>query len=124
MFGNPVAEEIDVPTAQAMWRADDTIIDVRLPEEYARGHIAGAVNVPLRELLVRERGLPDGQVITVCSTGVRSLRGATTLAGAGRTAYSVRGGTKAWSAAGLPTVTGSEPGLRRKRPLWRRLLGR
>ena len=40
------AERIDVVTAHEMWRAGDTVIDVRTADEYARGHIAGALNVP------------------------------------------------------------------------------
>lgn len=28
---------------------DDTILDVRTPEEYNSGHIPGAINVPLKE---------------------------------------------------------------------------
>jgi hypothetical protein len=35
----------------------------------------------------------------------------------GRTAVSLRGGTKAWAAAGLPIATGAEPGPRRRRGL-------
>ncbi|NED97666.1 rhodanese-like domain-containing protein [Phytoactinopolyspora alkaliphila] len=107
-----------------MWMAGDLIVDVRSPEEFAAGHVAGAVNIPLRELAVREGELPRGQVVTVCSTGIRSLRGATALARTGRTSFSLRGGTKAWAAAGHPVVTGAEPGRRRTRSLWRRLLRR
>ncbi|AYY15124.1 rhodanese-like domain-containing protein [Actinobacteria bacterium YIM 96077] len=107
-----------------MWRAGDLVIDVRLPEEYASGHIAGAINIPLRELPTRLRDLPAGQVITVCSTGIRSRRGAETVARLGRTAFTVRGGTKAWTAAGYPIATGPEPGMRRRHSFWRRLASR
>jgi hypothetical protein len=48
----------------------------------------------------------------VCSMGGRSRQGAERLARLGRSALSLRGGTKAWVAAGLPVVTGSEPGDR------------
>jgi rhodanese-related sulfurtransferase len=44
------AERIDLTTARQMWRAGDTSIDVRSPDEYAGGHIAGAVNVPIDTL--------------------------------------------------------------------------
>ncbi|NEE00913.1 rhodanese-like domain-containing protein [Phytoactinopolyspora halotolerans] len=106
-----------------MWQAGDLMVDVRLPEEYAAGHIAGAVNIPIRDLPVRQSELPGGQIITVCSTGNRSRRAATTLAALGRTSCSLRGGTKAWAAAGHPVVAGPEPGERRRRPFWRRLTG-
>jgi rhodanese-related sulfurtransferase len=109
------AERIDVQTAREMWRAGDVIIDVRSAEEYALGHIAGAVNVPLETLPLAERGLPDGPIITACSMGTRAGRAAELLDLAGRTAFSIIGGTKAWQAAGLPVLPGPEPGKRRKR---------
>lgn len=43
------------------------IIDVRPPEEFARGHIPGAVSLPLAELRQRMDELPDGRdVIAYC----------------------------------------------------------
>lgn len=119
-----IVEEVDLPTAYAMWEAGDLIVDVRTRAEYAAGHIAGAVNVPLRELTARERELPAGQVVAVCSMGYRSLRGAHALARLGRTAFSLRGGTKAWAAAGHPVVRDLDPGSRRRPGAWQRLLGR
>jgi rhodanese-related sulfurtransferase len=107
------AERIDVPTAHAMWRAGDTVIDVRSPEEYAHGHIAGALNVPIETLPLAARDLPPGPVITACSMGGRAGRAAELLALAGTTAFSVAGGTKAWQAAGLPVRSGPQPGRRR-----------
>ncbi len=106
------AEVIDVATAREMWRLGDLVVDVRTPDEYALGHITGAVNVPVDMLPAAERQLPPGPVITACSTGVRGRRAATLLALAGRTAFAIRGGTKAWQAAGLPVVPGDRPGRR------------
>jgi rhodanese-related sulfurtransferase len=95
-----------------MQRAGDMIIDVRTSEEYAAGHIAGAINIPIGTLAVAL--LPPGQVITTCSMGGRGGRAADLLDRAGRTAFSLDGGTKAWAAAGLPIVTGVEPTRRAK----------
>lgn len=102
-----VAERVDVRTAYAMQDAGDTIIDVRRPEEYASGHIAGALNIPIEELTVDR--LPPGQVLTTCSLGGRGGRAADLLALAGVAAFSIDGGTKAWAAAGLPVVRGQLP---------------
>jgi rhodanese-related sulfurtransferase len=121
MVDQPAAEVIGVPTAHAMWQTGDQIVDVRSPEEYAAGHIAGAINVPLRDLPVQQHHLPPGQIVTVCSTGVRSLRGAEMLTRPGRTAFSLKGGTKAWAAAGHPVTTGAAPGPRRRPSWWQRL---
>jgi rhodanese-related sulfurtransferase len=107
------AERIDVATAHAMWRAGDTVIDVRTPDEYARGHIAGALNVPIGMVAYAARDLPGGPIITACSLGGRAGRAAELLDLAGRTAFSIAGGTKAWQAAGLPVRSGPDPGKRR-----------
>ncbi|MDZ4234002.1 MAG: rhodanese-like domain-containing protein, partial [Dietzia sp.] len=44
-----------------------TLIDVRGEDEYAQGHIAGAVNLPLDQLAERIKGeLPDKGALVVC----------------------------------------------------------
>lgn len=128
----PAAEEVDLTVARALWAAGDPVVDVRTPQEYAAGHVAGALNVPLDRLPFALDTLPPGQVLTVCSLGNRSRQGAERLARLGRPAVSLRGGTKAWAAAGLPTHTGPDPGERARtrgprpwrhrgrRPWWRR----
>jgi rhodanese-related sulfurtransferase len=108
----PAAEDVDVSVAHALWVAGDLVVDVRTPDEYASGHIAGAVNVPLDAIAFRIEQLSPGQVLTVCSMGNRSRRAAERFARLGRPAMSLRGGTKAWAAAGLPVVAGPEPGER------------
>ncbi|MEQ4205055.1 rhodanese-like domain-containing protein [Actinopolymorpha sp. B17G11] len=110
----PGAEEVDVQVAQELWAAGDPVVDVRTEREYAAGHIAGALNVPLDRLAFELDALPPGQVLTVCSMGNRSRHGADRLVRLGRTALSLRGGTKAWAAAGLPIAAGTEPGPRRR----------
>ena len=114
--GDVPAERIDVATAREMWRAGDTVIDVRTPEEYARGHIAGAVNVPIDTLPGAIRRLGTGPVVTACTYGGRARRAAELLALAGRTAFAITGGTAAWRAAGLPVHVGTEPGRPRRFP--------
>lgn len=109
------AERVDVPVAREIWRAGDTVIDVRTPDEYATGHLPGAINVPIDRLAFDVRNLPAGQVLTVCSMGNRSWRAAQLLAAVGREALSLTGGTKAWAAAGLPLHRGREPVADRRR---------
>ncbi|GAB3414751.1 rhodanese-like domain-containing protein [Flindersiella endophytica] len=107
------AEEIDVAAAHSMWRLGDVFVDVRSAEEYAAGHIPGALNIPLDKLAFRLEELPEhSQVVTVCSMGNRSMRGAEKLARLERAALSLRGGTKAWAAAGHPVETGGVSGER------------
>ena len=119
------AEEIDVGTAHAMWKLGDPFVDVRTAEEYAAGHIPGALNVPVDRIAFRLDELPAGQIVTVCSMGNRSRRAADKLARLERTALSLRGGTKAWAAAGYPIETGAAPEPVRSpgflRGIWARL---
>jgi MFS family permease len=75
------------------------IIDVRSPDEFAAGHVAGAVNVPLDSLAAQTAALPKAAVlVTVCGKGGgRSERAASELRALGRSsARSLCGGTQAW----------------------------
>lgn len=60
------------------------IVDVRTPEEYATGAIAGAVNLPIDTLPARLGELDrDRTVIVYCASGMRSARATKILEGAG-----------------------------------------
>lgn len=81
-----------------------TVIDVREPAEYRKGHIPQAQLMPLR--VVRQQGinLPTGQpVVVVCRIGRRSRLAANILRDMGFIEiYNLQGGTLAWEAAGYP----------------------
>lgn len=78
-----------------------TLIDVRSAEDYAAGHVPGAVNVPLDDVLADPaRSYGDGPVHVVCQSGKRSMKAATAMNEAGIPAVSVAGGTSAWSESG------------------------
>ena len=99
---SPHVPEIDV---DALVAAERTLtVDVREPEEYAHGHVPGAVNVPQAELATRLAELPrDRALAIICQSGGRSLRSAQFLSQAGfERVASVSGGTAAWEAAGKP----------------------
>ncbi|MBD0693044.1 rhodanese-like domain-containing protein [Streptomyces sp. CBMA123] len=92
-----------------------TLIDVRSPGEYARGHIPGARNIPLDQL---DRALPalrtaagKNELAVVCAAGQRARSACAQLADAGITALVVTGGTNAWTGAGHPVdqVAGARP---------------
>ena len=44
---------------------DWLVVDVRQPDEYAAGHITGAINLPLDELLQNLRKLPDSKTAPI-----------------------------------------------------------
>ncbi|GAC1326650.1 MAG: hypothetical protein NVSMB13_11980 [Mycobacteriales bacterium] len=90
--------------------AGGLIVDVREPEEYEAGHVAGAISMPLGVVPLRAHELTKGQpVYLVCQGGGRSFQAAQTLDRAGYDARSVAGGTGAWLSAGKPVVTGRSP---------------
>ena len=86
------------------------VVDVREPGEYVGGHVPGANLVPMGHLSSRLHELPKGRPIyLICATGNRSLAMTNFLMRAGYDAYSVTGGTGAWTRAGHPIVLGSRP---------------
>ena len=77
------------------------VVDVRSPDEYAAGHVDGAINLPLDTLAARVSELPQGAtLITVCGKGGgRSESAAAQLRASGfASARSLCGGTEAWRA--------------------------
>lgn len=86
-----------------------TLIDVRTPEEYAAGHLEGAVNMDLEggQFSAEIAGLPkDAAYMVYCHSGRRSALAAQAMSDAGFTDVYDLGGIAAWQAAGLPVVTG------------------
>ena len=78
------------------------IIDVREPEEYAGGHLPGAVNIPLADLtLIPE--LTASPLVVVCASGGRSVRAAALLEEAGHPEVAnLLGGTFGWMQENRP----------------------
>lgn len=102
---------LDIPTVQVAdlpdpLPADLVVLDVREPHEWAEGHIAGAIHVPLSSVPSHE-GLLDPSVATVvvCHLGGRSARATAWLASQGHDVVNLAGGMEAWQAAGRPVVT-------------------
>ena len=82
-----------------------TVIDVRPPEEYAQGHIAGALNVPLDKLKRRLKELPrDREIVAYCRGPwcVLSYEAVARLRKAGIEARRLEDGLPEWRRAGLP----------------------
>lgn len=66
-------KQVNVDKVRGLVEADNIIIDVRETYEYMRGHIKGAVNIPLSELRDRLNEIPkDKPVYLHCRTGQRS----------------------------------------------------
>ena len=81
-------------------KEEDFVLDVRTPQEYAAGHIAGSVNIPLDELRERMGELPKDTTITVtCAVGLRGYIAARILAGHGFKALDLTGGYRMYATA-------------------------
>jgi phage shock protein E len=83
------------------------LIDVRTPEEFAQGHIAGAVNLPLQDFDPKAVPHEAGkQTVLYCRSGRRSEAAATQMVAAGQAAVHLGGGIAAWEKAGRPVTPG------------------
>jgi rhodanese-related sulfurtransferase len=87
------------------------LLDVREPDEFVRGHVRGAINVPQADLATRLDEIPrDRPILTICQSGSRSVRSAQFLKQQGYVnVASIVGGTAAWRAAGRPVETTGTP---------------
>lgn len=82
-----------------------TVVDVRSANEWAGGHIPGAVHIPLGYLAERCRTLPVTKpLVTQCQSGGRSAIAASLLERLGFSGViNLEGGYAAWAAAELPS---------------------
>lgn len=101
--------DVDAKAANALIAEEGVfLLDVRQPEEYAAGHIAGAKLIPLGELLTRRDEIESAKpakLLIVCRGGVRSAKACLLLGAAGFTSpLNLAGGVHAWQKAGLPYV--------------------
>ncbi len=88
---------------EAAHAAGAAVLDVRNPDEYVAGHVAGAVLIPLGELAARQDEIPAGDPLyVICAVGGRSLTATKALVEAGYRAVSVAGGTNGWIERGGP----------------------
>ncbi|RBM18635.1 ArsR family transcriptional regulator [Prauserella sp. PE36] len=85
-----------------------TVIDVRPREEYAAGHIPGAVSIPLEDLAERLAELPlDQEIVAYCRGAycVFAHDAVRLLIAAGRPARRLADGMLEWRLADLPVAT-------------------
>ncbi|MCG8426457.1 MAG: metalloregulator ArsR/SmtB family transcription factor [Chromatiales bacterium] len=104
-----VKDELEpVPALQLLERARAgvvTVLDVRPPEEYAAGHLPGAINVPLDELERRLDELDPAQEVVAYCRGphcVLAFDAVARLREKGRAARRMAGGLPEWKLNGLP----------------------
>ena len=97
-----------VPARDVLERARQglvVVLDVRPPEEYAAGHLPGAVNIPLKELEQRLASLPKRKEVVAYCRGpycAMSFEAVAKLRKRGIKARRLEDGFPEWKAAGLP----------------------
>lgn len=87
-----------------------TVLDVRPEDEFALGHLPGAVNIPLRALEQRLSELdPTNEIVAYCRGPycVLSYEAVAALRARGFKVRRLEDGLPEWRAAGLPVVSGS-----------------
>ncbi len=102
---------VDSDEARAILDADgenSIVVDVRRDDEWATGHITGAVHIPIDDLPDRIGEVPrDKKVLFICAVGVRSGLACEVAFSMGFDTvnlYNIDDGTPAWIAGGHPTT--------------------
>ena len=105
---NTAVREVDIDGLARALDNGEPVIDVREPAEYVAGHVPGAAAIPMSQLPSRlgelDRARPQ---YVICASGNRSAAMTEFLVQAGFDAYSVAGGTAAWSRSGRRLETGA-----------------
>lgn len=115
MAAKAQCHEISVQEADAALAAADVVIDVREADEYAAGHLQGAVHIPRGLLEFKLSSTPglerrDLKVVLYCKTSGRAALSACSMQAMGYTqVQSISGGYDAWVAAGKPVEKPSLP---------------
>lgn len=108
-------QEVPVDQAeQALLRAD-VLLDVREADEFANGHLPGAIHVSRGMLEFKLSGTPalaarDLKVVLYCKTSGRAALAAAVMHDMGYLdVVSIAGGFDAWVAAGRPVIKPEQP---------------
>ena len=76
-----------------IYSSDTLLVDLREKEEFKKGHITGAWNIPYEELEEHFREMRGyDKIIFYCTRGNHSLAAARQMAKQGKQAYSIAGG--------------------------------
>lgn len=92
-----------------------TVLDVRPAEEYAAGHLPGALSIPVGELKARVKEVPKGRDVVAYCRGpycVMALDAVDVLRKKGFTAHRLEQGVAEWRARGWRVARGASPAQR------------
>ena len=97
MAGNALRGDMPLADWKELRSTKAWLLDVREPDEFARGHLDGATNVPLSQLRKRESEVPrDREVWVYCAAGQRAYFAQRLLRQRGVNALNLSGGFTTW----------------------------
>lgn len=101
---------VSAPEFDKEIKADSVqLLDVRTPQEYAEGHIDGALNINIQSddfrRLVEKELSKDSTILVYCRSGRRSMEAAEILTELGYKVVNLKGGIIGWKEYGLPVTT-------------------
>lgn len=99
-------EEITVDELAARLESGAVLLDVREVNELTQVRVPGVHHIPLGELTARADEIPEGELLVICRSGIRSMTACRQLGSVGRQAANVAGGTISWVNSGRPTESG------------------
>jgi rhodanese-related sulfurtransferase len=111
---SPIALQQELATA----KRSVLLIDVRTPAEFQRGHLPGAISIPIDQLTQPDRlaqirsrltQQPTAQLVTYCHSGARSHRALKQLRQVGLNGRNLTGGIVAWRQQIDPTLPEPKP---------------
>lgn len=111
--GNNKIISVSAPEFEKEIKADSVqLLDVRTPQEYADGHIVGAMNINVQsddfQKIAEKELSKDFTILVYCRSGRRSMDAAEILAGLGYTVVNLKGGIIEWQDTGMPVTVDSQ----------------
>ncbi|MDP6102783.1 MAG: rhodanese-like domain-containing protein [Dehalococcoidia bacterium] len=102
---------ISLDEAKAMIDSGNAVvIDVRQSDEWASGHVTGAIHIPVDDVLARIEELPaEKDLLFICAMGVRSGLACEMAAAMNLDTdrlFNIEEGVPAWIQKNLPTESG------------------
>lgn len=90
-------------------RQQAVVVDVRTQDEFSKGHLIDAINLPVSQIEANSLTLiekhKDAPTIVVCESGIRAQSAAQALTKAGfKQVFILRGGLASWRAQNLPVT--------------------
>lgn len=104
----------DVHDALSSGEAGFVLLDVRSPEHYGKGHVAGAISLPHRKIIASGMSAwPAQTLFVVYCAGPHcngAARAAARLSALGRPVKIMIGGITGWLDEGFPLIAGADVG--------------